>query len=60
MAFLITAERSSAPFNKRSRLVPQIQKVVLEEDQGSMLMMGLLLLIILAAAGVILVSFNVI
>ena len=45
---------------KRSRPAPKIQKVVLEEDRGSMLMMGLLLLIILAAAGVILVSFNVV
>jgi hypothetical protein len=52
--------RPAAQVRRRSRPAPKIQKVVLEEDRGSLLMMGLLLLIILAAAGVILVSFNVV
>jgi hypothetical protein len=45
---------------RKTRPAPKVQRVVLEEDRGSLMMMGVLLLIILAAAGVILFSFNII
>jgi mutual gliding-motility protein MglA len=54
---------SSAPARRpvrRSRAAPKVQKVVLDEDRGTMMMMGVLVLIILAAAGVILFSFDLI